>query len=54
MGARAEFAQNGVGLMKAPIKTPTRLRDGVWQVLLQHAYILVDEIAAHGISHPRR
>ncbi|MFZ2325310.1 MAG: nucleotidyl transferase AbiEii/AbiGii toxin family protein [Rhodoferax sp.] len=35
-----------------PFKTPAALPDGVWQVLLQHAYALVDEIAQHGIQNP--
>ncbi len=34
------------------IKTPGVLPDGVWQVLLQHAFSLVDEIAAHGNKDP--
>lgn len=33
-------------------KTPSNLPNGVWQVLLQHALSLVDEIAAHGIPDP--
>jgi predicted nucleotidyltransferase component of viral defense system len=33
-------------------KTPAALPHGVWQLLLQHAYSLVDEIAAHGIKDP--
>jgi hypothetical protein len=33
-------------------KTPGVLPDGVWQVLLQYAFYLVDEIAAHGIKDP--
>lgn len=38
--------------MHTPFKTPAVLPDGVWQVLLQHAYALVDEIAEHGIKNP--
>jgi hypothetical protein len=33
-------------------KTPAALPEGFWQVLLQHAFSLVDEIAAHGIPDP--
>jgi hypothetical protein len=35
-----------------PVKTPSLLPGGAWQHLLQHAYALVDEIAAHGIKDP--
>ena len=38
--------------MGQAFKTPAKLPDGVWQVLLQHAFSLVDEIAAHGIQDP--
>ena len=39
--------------MRAQVfQTPAALPDGVWQVLLQHAFSLVDEIAAHGIQDP--
>jgi len=38
--------------MEQAFTTPTSLPDGVWQVLLQHAFSLVDEIAAHGIQDP--
>jgi hypothetical protein len=34
------------------VKTPATLPDGVWQGLLQQAYALIDEIAAHGIQNP--
>lgn len=33
-------------------KTPAALPNGVWQVLLPHAFSLVDEIAVHGIRDP--
>ena len=32
--------------------TPDSLPGGVWQGLLQHAYVLIEEIAAHGIQNP--
>jgi predicted nucleotidyltransferase component of viral defense system len=38
--------------MDKSFKTPAVLPAGVWQVLLQHAYSLVDEIEAHGIQNP--
>jgi predicted nucleotidyltransferase component of viral defense system len=38
--------------MHPSFKTPGALPDGVWQILLPHAYVLVDEIAAHGIKNP--
>lgn len=38
--------------METVFKTPSTLPGGVWQVLLQHALSLVDEIAAHGIQDP--
>jgi predicted nucleotidyltransferase component of viral defense system len=38
--------------MANKLKTPDSLPDGVWQGLLQHAYSLIDEIAAHGIQNP--
>jgi predicted nucleotidyltransferase component of viral defense system len=34
--------------MSASMKTPPSLPNGAWQGLLQHAYSLIDEIAAHG------
>lgn len=34
------------------LQRPAALPDGVWQVLLRQAYLLVDEIAAHGIENP--
>ncbi len=39
-------------MKQTPFKTPDALPDGVWQVLLQHAYALIDEIAVHGIQNP--
>lgn len=33
-------------------KAPDALPAGVWRELLQHAFALVDEIAAHGIADP--
>ena len=39
-------------MINQTFKTPTTLPDGVWQVLLQHAFSLVDEIATHGIPDP--
>jgi predicted nucleotidyltransferase component of viral defense system len=41
-----------MGMMDKRLKTPSMLPSGVWQVLLQHAFSLVDEIAAHGIRDP--
>jgi hypothetical protein len=41
-----------MGVKQTPFKTPDALPDGVWQVLLQHAYALIDEIAVHGIQNP--
>jgi hypothetical protein len=41
-----------MGVMGQAFKTPAKLPDGVWQVLLQHASSLVDEIAARGIQDP--
>jgi len=41
-----------MGVTHAHFKTPDALPDGVWQVLLQHAYALVDEIEEHGIQNP--
>ncbi len=38
--------------MAENLKTPDALPEGVWQGLLQHAYSLVDDIAAHGIQNP--
>lgn len=38
--------------MHRVLSTPGSLPGGVWQILLQHAYALVDEIAAHGIKDP--
>lgn len=38
--------------MASNLKTPQSLPVGVWQGLLQHAYSLIDEIAAHGIQNP--
>jgi predicted nucleotidyltransferase component of viral defense system len=38
--------------MATNLKTPVSLPEGVWQSLLQHAYSLVDEIDAHGITNP--
>jgi len=38
--------------MTSNLKTPHTLPEGVWQGLLQHAYSLIDEIAAHGIQNP--
>ena len=38
--------------MRTVLSTPGALPGGVWQILLQHAYALVDEIAAHGIKDP--
>ncbi len=38
--------------MATNLKTPQSLPGGVWQGLLQHAYSLIDEIAAHGIQNP--
>jgi predicted nucleotidyltransferase component of viral defense system len=38
--------------MATSLKTPSALPDGIWQGLLQHAYSLIDEIAAHGIPNP--
>ena len=38
--------------MHGVLSTPGTLPGGVWQILLQHAYALVDEIAAHGIMDP--
>ena len=38
--------------MAAELKTPDSLPDGVWQGLLQHAFVLIDEIAAHGLTNP--
>lgn len=32
--------------------TPDSLPGGVWQGLLHHAYVLIDEIAANGIQNP--
>jgi len=32
--------------------TPGTLPPGVWQDLLEHAFLLVDEIAVHGIQNP--
>jgi len=34
------------------LMTPDSLPGGVWQGLLQHAYALIEEIAAHGIQNP--
>ncbi len=38
--------------MAAVLKTPDSLPGGVWQGLLQHAFVLVEEIAAHGLKDP--
>ena len=38
--------------MHRVLSTPGSLPGGGWQILLQHAYALVDEIAAHGIKDP--
>jgi len=38
--------------MAFSLKTPNVLPGGIWQGLLQHAYSLIDEIAAHGIQNP--
>lgn len=38
--------------MTSAYKTPGVLPDGVWQVLLPHAYTLIDQISAHGIPDP--
>jgi len=38
--------------MATKLKTPDSLPGGVWQGLLQHAYALIEEIAAHGIQNP--
>ena len=38
--------------MTSAYKTPSVLPDGVWQVLLPHAYTLIDQISAHGIPDP--
>ena len=38
--------------MPASLKTPDTLPAGVWQGLLQHAYLLIDEIEVHGIQKP--
>lgn len=38
--------------MEQAFKTPAKLPDGVWQILLKHAFSFVDEIAIHGIQHP--
>lgn len=38
--------------MTMDFKTPASLPNGVWQVLLQHAYSLVDEIGSRGIKDP--
>lgn len=41
-----------MGVMDHVFKTPATLPDGIWKVLLQHAFSLVDEIAARGIQDP--
>lgn len=33
-------------------RLPSNLPAGIWQDLLRHAYVLIDEIARHGISDP--
>ncbi len=38
--------------MASHLKTPHSLPPGVWQGLLQHAYLLIDEISTHGIQNP--
>lgn len=38
--------------MVTSMKTPAAMPNGAWQGLLQHAYSLIDEIAAHGIQNP--
>ena len=38
--------------MATKLMTPDSLPGGVWQGLLQHAYVLIEEIAAHGIQNP--
>lgn len=38
--------------MATQSKTPDALPDGVWQELLRYAFVLIDEIEAHGISNP--
>jgi hypothetical protein len=40
------------GREATPLKTPHSLPQGVWQGLLQHAYLLIDEVAVHGIQNP--
>jgi len=38
--------------MPGGLKTPSVLPEGVWRVLLPHAYALIDQIAVHGIANP--
>jgi len=38
--------------MAQQLGAPASLPDGVWKVLLQHAFSLVDEISLHGIADP--
>ena len=52
MGQGTAFPASRVGVMATHFKTPNPLPAGVWQGLLQHAYALVDEIAAHGLKDP--
>jgi Nucleotidyl transferase AbiEii toxin, Type IV TA system len=52
LGQRSAVTAQRVGLMSENLKTPTVLPHGVWQVLLQHAYTLIDEIAVRGIQNP--
>lgn len=39
-------------MMDTRLKTPGFLPNGIWQDLLPHAYLLIDEIATHGIQNP--
>ena len=39
-------------MMNNPLKTPDSLPKGAWRGLLQHAFALIDEIQARGISDP--
>jgi predicted nucleotidyltransferase component of viral defense system len=38
--------------MSSPVKQPAQLPGGAWQILLTHAYALIDEISRYGISQP--
>ena len=52
MGARFGLTARGVGVTEPKPKLSDSLPAGVWQGLLQHAFTLVDEIAAHGVADP--